>query len=287
MKHAGLALGFALVVAATAGLVPHAAGQPETASIVVPVNRWLGHQQEFGLSFNLSTLPPMQVIHSAALVISAGHVDSRLGDPVLCGPRQQIGWLNPGDGQTVLALGSNLGGSASFEYLRLPTLAAWVVANEMDTVLVTGEWWETIYCHVYVSQTCYEPRPRYCNRYICDFELFGICFSGHWERYQCGIDYIPYECGYWTDQVCDHRYHPPVYEDRPGSLYLSWARLDVVFTPPACPADMNQDGGVDGEDVNAFFAVWEAGEALGDLNADGGVDFADVSFFFDHWENGC
>jgi O-acetyl-ADP-ribose deacetylase (regulator of RNase III) len=50
---------------------------------------------------------------------------------------------------------------------------------------------------------------------------------------------------------------------------------------------MNQDGGVDGEDVNAFFVVWEAGEPGADFNEDGGVDGSDVTFFFEHWESGC
>jgi O-acetyl-ADP-ribose deacetylase (regulator of RNase III) len=78
-----------------------------------------------------------------------------------------------------------------------------------------------------------------------------------------------------------------VYEDRNGYLYLVHARLDVSYLPPVCVSDMNQDGGVDGSDVTAFFGYWEAGEDAADLNVDGGVDFADVSFFFEHWEAGC
>ena len=53
-----------------------------------------------------------------------------------------------------------------------------------------------------------------------------------------------------------------------------------------CPADYNQDGGVDGADVIAFFAAWEAGGCDGDVNADGGVDSADVNAFFMAWESG-
>jgi len=59
--------------------------------------------------------------------------------------------------------------------------------------------------------------------------------------------------------------------------------------PPGCPpcaADFNQDGGVDGSDVEAFFDVWEAGTGCGDVNLDGGVDGADVGSFFDLWEEG-
>jgi cytochrome c peroxidase len=57
--------------------------------------------------------------------------------------------------------------------------------------------------------------------------------------------------------------------------------------PTACPADINQDGGVDGDDVRDFFAAWEDGAALGDFNQDGGVDGSDVSAFFFAWESGC
>lgn len=54
---------------------------------------------------------------------------------------------------------------------------------------------------------------------------------------------------------------------------------------PLCPSDWNQDGGVDGSDVNAFFLSWEAGDA--DINEDGGSDGADVETFFVFFEAGC
>ncbi|MBS0195956.1 MAG: hypothetical protein JSR77_04285 [Planctomycetes bacterium] len=53
-----------------------------------------------------------------------------------------------------------------------------------------------------------------------------------------------------------------------------------------CPADFNQDGGVDGSDVDAFFAAWEVGDSSADVNFDGGVDGADVATFFAAWEAG-
>ncbi|MBS0195994.1 MAG: hypothetical protein JSR77_04475 [Planctomycetes bacterium] len=53
-----------------------------------------------------------------------------------------------------------------------------------------------------------------------------------------------------------------------------------------CPADFNQDGGIDGADVDAFFAAWESGDPSADVNQDGGVDGADVSVFFAAWEAG-
>jgi hypothetical protein len=62
-----------------------------------------------------------------------------------------------------------------------------------------------------------------------------------------------------------------------------WA---VELAPAPCPADYNQDGGVDGQDVDAFFADWETGEMVADVNQDGGVDGQDVQFFFEVWEAG-
>jgi hypothetical protein len=52
-------------------------------------------------------------------------------------------------------------------------------------------------------------------------------------------------------------------------------------------ADYNHDEGVDGDDVIAFFADWDAGEAGADVNQDGGVDGDDVIEFFAHWDAGC
>jgi hypothetical protein len=53
-----------------------------------------------------------------------------------------------------------------------------------------------------------------------------------------------------------------------------------------CIADFNQDGGVDGTDVEAFFLVWSTGAAAADVNNDGGVDGSDVEAFFGYWSAG-
>ncbi|MBS0196291.1 MAG: hypothetical protein JSR77_05990 [Planctomycetes bacterium] len=53
-----------------------------------------------------------------------------------------------------------------------------------------------------------------------------------------------------------------------------------------CFADFNQDGGIDGTDVQAFFVAWEAGDFAADVNLDGGVDGGDVQTFFIAWEAG-
>jgi probable HAF family extracellular repeat protein len=60
---------------------------------------------------------------------------------------------------------------------------------------------------------------------------------------------------------------------------------DMHQNPP-CPADFNQDGGVDGADVEAFFLAWQTGGSVGDVNQDGGVDGADIEAFFVAWQTG-
>jgi len=62
--------------------------------------------------------------------------------------------------------------------------------------------------------------------------------------------------------------------------------LFAISCPPPCPADFNQDGGINGADVEAFFLTWEAGADAADVNRDGGVDGQDVEYFFVRWEAG-
>lgn len=59
-----------------------------------------------------------------------------------------------------------------------------------------------------------------------------------------------------------------------------------VTVEPGCPADFNQDGGVDGADIESFFGAFEQGTSEADVNGDGGVDGADVESFFIVWGNG-
>ncbi len=70
-----------------------------------------------------------------------------------------------------------------------------------------------------------------------------------------------------------------------GSVTSGGATLTICACLD-CPADFNQDGGVDGTDVSAFFDRWEIGQCDADVNADGGVDGTDVSVFFAAWEAG-
>lgn len=50
--------------------------------------------------------------------------------------------------------------------------------------------------------------------------------------------------------------------------------------------DFDNTGGIDGSDVEAFFAAWELGDPSADVNQDGGVDGQDVGVFFTAWEAG-
>jgi hypothetical protein len=76
---------------------------------------------------------------------------------------------------------------------------------------------------------------------------------------------------------------------QPGTLCsfdLTTIATGVAIVPPPCSADFNQDGGVDGADVEAFFLTWMTGVPEGDVNQDGGTDGADVETFIVQWQNG-
>ncbi|MBS0195949.1 MAG: hypothetical protein JSR77_04250 [Planctomycetes bacterium] len=89
-------------------------------------------------------------------------------------------------------------------------------------------------------------------------EAIGL---GHFTRFRC---IVTSSCGGTTSN--------------PATLTIC-ACLD-------CPADFNEDGGIDGTDAQAFFAAWSGGNCDADVNQDGGVDGADVGVFFAAWEAG-
>ena len=64
-------------------------------------------------------------------------------------------------------------------------------------------------------------------------------------------------------------------------------RMEVGDPCPPCVGDFNQDGGVDGSDIDTFFVAWENGGSIADVNQDGGIDGSDVNDFFIRWESGC
>jgi hypothetical protein len=54
-----------------------------------------------------------------------------------------------------------------------------------------------------------------------------------------------------------------------------------------CPADMNEDRAVDGEDLIAFFGFWDIALPQGDFNGDTYIDGDDLIAFFASWDSGC
>ncbi len=55
---------------------------------------------------------------------------------------------------------------------------------------------------------------------------------------------------------------------------------------PVCAADFDQNGGVDGADIGAFFAEFESGATCADVDQNGGVDGGDIGAFFVLFEAG-
>ena len=68
-----------------------------------------------------------------------------------------------------------------------------------------------------------------------------------------------------------------------GSTQTAALRLGCLET---CPADFNHDGGIDGSDLAAFFAEYEAGTGAADVDNNGGVDGGDLGFFVQVFEAG-
>ncbi len=80
--------------------------------------------------------------------------------------------------------------------------------------------------------------------------------------------------------------------DDDGRLFVADDGEDVIWmiVPgamcPACAADYDNNGGVDGGDLGAFFADFETGAPCADVDQNGGVDGGDLGFFFQVFEAG-
>ncbi len=53
-----------------------------------------------------------------------------------------------------------------------------------------------------------------------------------------------------------------------------------------CFGDYNDDGGIDSDDVIAFFNAWDASEPCADVDRSRGIDSDDVIQFFESWDSG-
>lgn len=56
------------------------------------------------------------------------------------------------------------------------------------------------------------------------------------------------------------------------------------WSTTGCFADFTGDGGIDGDDVIAFFSAWDQSGECADVTGDGGVDGDDVIAFFASWD---
>lgn len=72
----------------------------------------------------------------------------------------------------------------------------------------------------------------------------------------------------------------------PATLSVRDAFDPMCMGCPPCPADYDNNGGVDGGDLAAFFLDFENGEACADVDLNGGVDGGDLAFFFMVFEEG-
>jgi hypothetical protein len=78
-----------------------------------------------------------------------------------------------------------------------------------------------------------------------------------------------------------------------GNFTLSggfWAGVGAGTRCPwqiaGCAADYNNDEGIDGDDVIAFFGDWDASDRCADVDLSDGVDGDDVILFFGLWDAG-
>ncbi len=76
-----------------------------------------------------------------------------------------------------------------------------------------------------------------------------------------------------------------VTDDQGRSSASASVTIDIVAATP-CPADYDNNGGVDGGDLAAFFTDFEAGETSADVDLNGGVDGGDLAYFFEVFEAG-
>jgi hypothetical protein len=77
------------------------------------------------------------------------------------------------------------------------------------------------------------------------------------------------------------------YPLRDSGFYFLWVDFANPMSPRwTCAADYNRDGGIDGDDVIAFFADWDSGRNCADVDGSMGVDGDDVIAFFAQWDAG-
>ncbi|MBX3384205.1 MAG: hypothetical protein KF864_11930 [Phycisphaeraceae bacterium] len=120
------------------------------------------------------------------------------------------------------------------------------------------------------------------------FGVGGVDFAGQQGNLSAGVYYMA--VGLCCINPVDGRWHARSTSGSslPANFTFFFEGLEECSGGGCspCAADYNQDGGVDGGDVEAFFIDWENAEGCSDVNEDGGVDGSDVEFFFIVWEQG-
>ena len=90
------------------------------------------------------------------------------------------------------------------------------------------------------------------------------------------------------NRVVIHYDHAPLLCQDYGRIF--WVDNMMAIRPvepcPACAADYDGNGGVDGGDLAAFFSDFESGATCADVDLNGGIDGGDLAYFFTTFEQG-
>jgi hypothetical protein len=198
------------------------------------------------------------------------------------GPALDV-WHAPSLGNAPFAVRNNTGRAQYFETASLPGRA--VVLQPGPGNESAGARFDVPYDGAYLIHSWATHKDPfggdgYSFRVVVDgsevFSATGAATLG-WESI------LDLTAGQKVDLAIDPQFDPSHDSVAVESIFTRVGDLD---TGTLCPADFNQDGGVDGADVDAFFAAWENGETQADVNQDGGIDGGDVDTFFAAWENG-
>lgn len=74
--------------------------------------------------------------------------------------------------------------------------------------------------------------------------------------------------------------------DATGATFVVLVESSCEWEATGCFADYDASGGVDSDDVIAFFGEWDAGGSCADVDGSGGTDSDDVIGFFTAWDAG-
>lgn len=87
-----------------------------------------------------------------------------------------------------------------------------------------------------------------------------------------------------TDNWYDRDLEITIVEEFPnGDLLAMYIfQLDEPGSPP-CPADLNDDGTVNGADLTILLGEWGTKDSIFDLNGDGLIDGADLTILLSNW----